>query len=113
MSLTWTDHSLHRGCQSGPRAGSLWFQSEPDSGGGNRLERAGGSKGMICAMDEFTPAPAETIGLADSKTKPEISSCPFHSVSTLHLHTPPELRTGTQKHTPHHGAPPPRSPPVL
>ncbi|TKS70155.1 Zinc finger homeobox protein 3 AT motif-binding factor 1 AT-binding transcription factor 1 [Collichthys lucidus] len=33
-------------------------------------ERAGGSKGMICAMDEFTLGPAETIRLADNKTKP-------------------------------------------
>lgn len=31
-----------------------------------------------------------------------VSSCPFHSVSTLHFHAPPVLRKGTRKHAPHH-----------
>lgn len=37
MSLTWSDHSLHRGCQSRLRAGSLWLQTDTDRGGENRL----------------------------------------------------------------------------
>lgn len=37
VSLTQSDHSLHRVCQSAPRAGSLWLQRDTERGGGNRL----------------------------------------------------------------------------
>lgn len=37
MSLTRSDHSLRRGCQSELRAGSLWLQTDTASGGENRL----------------------------------------------------------------------------
>lgn len=40
---------------------------------------------MICAMDEFTLGPAETIGLADSKTKPESEGCPIQQHVALTL----------------------------
>ena len=46
VSLTESDHSLHRGCQSGPRAGSLWLQTDADSGGENRL----GDKDIMVVM---------------------------------------------------------------
>lgn len=36
MSLTQIDHSLRRGCQLGPRAGSLWLKTDTASGE-NRL----------------------------------------------------------------------------
>lgn len=37
MSLKQSDHSLHRGCQSGLRAGSLWLQTDSDVRTKNRL----------------------------------------------------------------------------
>lgn len=37
VSLTQSDHSLHRACQSELRAGSLWLQMDTDSGAENRL----------------------------------------------------------------------------
>lgn len=46
MSLTRSDHSLRRGCQSGLRAGSLWFQADTASGGENRL----GDKDIMVVM---------------------------------------------------------------
>lgn len=46
VSLTWSDHSLHRGCQSGLRAGNLWLQTDTDSGGENRL----GDKDIMVVM---------------------------------------------------------------
>lgn len=47
MSLTQSDHSLHRGCQSGLRAGSLWLWTDRDSRGENRL----GSGDIMVVMD--------------------------------------------------------------
>ncbi len=47
MSLTGSDHSLHRGCQSGLWAGSLWFHTDTDSGEKNRL----GDKDIMVVMD--------------------------------------------------------------
>lgn len=46
VSLTRSDHSLRGGCQSAPRAGSLWLQADGDSGGENRL----GDKGIVVVM---------------------------------------------------------------
>lgn len=45
MSLTQSDHSLRRGCQSGLRAGSLWLKTDTASGE-NRL----GDKDIMVVM---------------------------------------------------------------
>lgn len=46
VSVTRSDHSLHRVCQSELRARSLWLQTDTHEGGGNRL----GAKDIMVVM---------------------------------------------------------------